>query len=103
MVEEALAIGLYCALCSETFRSGVELAVNHDGDSDSTGSIAGQLLGAIHGVKAIPRRWLKELELADVIGAVADDLGSVTEWRLHGDGDEADAEESFYWARYPGC
>jgi ADP-ribosyl-[dinitrogen reductase] hydrolase len=99
VAEEALAIGLYCALGAASFRAGVELAVNHGGDSDSTGSIAGQLLGAIHGVKAIPRRWLEELELSGVLRAVADDLGSVTQWRL--DDSEADAEESFYWARFP--
>src|SRR5450830_1570058 len=44
IAEEALAIALYCALSASDFRSGVALAVNHGGDSDSTGSMAGQLL-----------------------------------------------------------
>ncbi len=35
--EEALAISVYCALIARDFRHGVILAVNHDGDSDSTG------------------------------------------------------------------
>lgn len=47
IAEEALAIAVYCALSANDFRSGVTLAVNHSGDSDSTGSIAGQLLGAM--------------------------------------------------------
>ena len=100
VAEEALGIGLYCAMCSPNFRSGVELAVNHGGDSDSTGSIAGQLLGAIHGISAIPRRWVKELELRDVIVAMADDLATVCEWHLIDD--EAENEGDFYWDRYPG-
>src|SRR6185312_7352084 len=39
--EEALAIGLCCALVAPDVRAGLLLAVNHGGDSDSTGSIAG--------------------------------------------------------------
>lgn len=45
IAEEALAIALYCALSTADFRTGVMLAVNHSGDSDSTGSMVGQLLG----------------------------------------------------------
>jgi ADP-ribosylglycohydrolase len=72
--EEALAIGLYCALVARDFEHGVLLAVNHGGDSDSTGSIAGNLLGLIHGEGGIPARWLERLELCEVITTVADDL-----------------------------
>ena len=60
------------------------------GDSDSTGSITGQLLGLMLGEGAIPSTWLDELELREEITAVADDL--VTGWR---EGDE-------WWMRYPG-
>lgn len=74
VAEEALAIALYCALSTEDFRSGVVLAVNHNGDSDSTGSMVGQLLGAMYGVQAIPDSWLEPLELRRVIETVADDL-----------------------------
>jgi len=77
VAEEALAIGLFAALAARDLEHGVRLAVNHSGDSDSTGSIAGQLLGAAHGVEAIPRRWLDALELRDVISTVAEDLWSV--------------------------
>jgi ADP-ribosylglycohydrolase len=74
VAEEALAIGLYCALVARDFREGVLLAVNHGGDSDSTGSIAGNLLGLIHGVRGIPADWLEGLELRDVIERVGRDL-----------------------------
>jgi hypothetical protein len=74
IAEEALAISIYCALVARNFKQGVILAVNHDGDSDSTGAIVGNLLGAMHGVKAIPAEWLEPLELRDVITELAEDL-----------------------------
>jgi ADP-ribosylglycohydrolase len=74
VAEEALAIGLYCALVADDLEHGPALAVNHGGDSDSTGAIAGNLLGVLHGSKAIPPRWLEALELRQVIANVADDL-----------------------------
>jgi ADP-ribosylglycohydrolase len=80
VAEEALAIALYCALSTEDFRSGVVLAVNHNGDSDSTGSMAGQLLGAMYGVQAIPNSWLEPLELRCVIETEADGLGAFRYW-----------------------
>src|SRR5690606_22013523 len=58
IAEEALAISIYCTLVARDFRHGIILAVNHDGDSDSTGSITGNLLGTVHGVRAIPDEWL---------------------------------------------
>lgn len=97
IAEEALAIAIYCTLVSTDLESGIVLAVNHDGDSDSTGAIAGHLLGAMHGAAAIPDRWLQPLELRDTIVAAADDLATVTDWMLD---DEAEAQ--FYWDRYPG-
>jgi hypothetical protein len=38
------------------------------------GSIAGDILGAIHGVDAIPARWLRALELRAEIAQLARDL-----------------------------
>jgi hypothetical protein len=72
--EEALAIAVYCALVARDYRHGVRLAVNHDGDSDSTGSLAGQLLGARDGDAAIPPEWRAGLELREDVTRVADDL-----------------------------
>lgn len=80
VAEEALAIAVYCALVAgRDFEKGVRLAVNHSGDSDSTGAIAGNLLGALLGEEAIPREWVDGVELRDVILEVADDL--VVGWR----------------------
>lgn len=73
--EEALAISLYCALVAKSdFAKGVRLAVNHSGDSDSTGSVTGNILGALLGEQVIPREWLNGLELVDVIRQVGKDL-----------------------------
>jgi len=99
--DEALAIALLCALSAPDFETGVRLAVNHDGDSDSTAAIAGNLLGAVHGVEAIPKRWLLSLELRRVILEAADDLATFPDWPL---GEfMPDSHEARYWQRrYPG-
>lgn len=68
VAEETLAIAIYCALkYSDNFEKGVLAAVNHSGDSDSTGSITGQILGAALGFEAIPKKFIDVLELKEVI------------------------------------
>jgi ADP-ribosylglycohydrolase len=75
VAEEALAIGVYCALSAgDDFDRGIQLAVNHSGDSDSTGSITGNLMGGLLGKAAIPVEWLEVLELKAEIEAIAEDL-----------------------------
>jgi len=82
VAEEALAISIYCALVARSFKHGVILAVNHDGDSDSTGAITGNLLGTMHGVKAIPKEWIQSLELRGVITELAEDLYAFRDWEI---------------------
>ena len=73
--EEALGIALYCALVFEDdFCEGVRAAVNHSGDSDSTGSITGALLGTALGVNAIPPGWCSQIENAEGLRRAADNL-----------------------------
>ncbi len=72
--EEALAIAVFCALRADSLEDGITLAVNITGDSDSTGALAGNLLGALYGYNVIPQRWLEKLELREVIETVARDL-----------------------------
>lgn len=78
---EALAIGVYAALRAEheavadeapgdaeaVFRRAVGVAVAHDGDSDSTGTVAGAVTGAVLGTAALPPRWLARLDARDVV------------------------------------
>ncbi|MBN2244638.1 MAG: ADP-ribosylglycohydrolase family protein [Candidatus Aminicenantes bacterium] len=75
MGEEALAISIYCAMryCNN-FKAGVLAAVNHSGDSDSTGSITGAILGTLLGVETIPREWLEKIENASYIQKLAEDI-----------------------------
>ncbi|AHE99086.1 ADP-ribosylglycohydrolase family protein [Thioalkalivibrio paradoxus] len=90
IAEEALAIAVYCALVARDFRHGVVLAVNHDGDSDSTEAITGNLLGARYGVSAIAAEWLEPLELREVIAKIAEDLFAFREWQLGASSEDDD-------------
>jgi ADP-ribosylglycohydrolase len=73
--EETLAIAIYAvARHIDSFENVFIAAVNHDGDSDSTGAVAGNIIGAIVGYEAIPLKFKEHLELRDVILAIADDL-----------------------------
>jgi ADP-ribosylglycohydrolase len=77
--EEALGIALLCAMTTpdgapESVATSLWTAVAHGGDSDSTGSLVGNLLGAMYGVEALPSAWLDDLELREVIERVARDL-----------------------------
>lgn len=72
--EEALAIAVCACLRYPAADSAIVAAVNHDGDSDSTGAIAGNIAGALHGTAALPERWLDVLELRPLVESVAADL-----------------------------
>ena len=75
VAEETLAIAIYCALkYSDDFEKAIIAAVNHSGDSDSTGAVTGNILGAYLGRKSIPDKYLEDLELRDTIIELADDL-----------------------------
>lgn len=91
VAEEALAVALYAVLATTPgdsdgpdapavrhFRDAITLAVNHGGDSDSTASVAGNILGAYYGEDCLPGDWLKALEAPDVIRGMADLLVRVT-------------------------
>ena len=94
VAEEALAIALFACLRGKSLEESLLMAVNHGGDSDSTGSIAGNLLGARMGEEAIPERWLKPLELREALRKMADDLFDYPHWSREG-------TEGSGWGRYP--
>lgn len=76
VAEETLAIAVFSVMrYIDDFEMCIRCAVNHDGDSDSTGAVAGNIIGAILGYNAIPQKYLTNLELHGVLLSVADDLG----------------------------
>jgi len=84
VAEEALAVALYAVLSTgggepvDHFRDAIALAINHSGDSDSTGSIVGNILGTYYGEDCLPADWLEALEAPDVIRGMAERLLAVT-------------------------
>lgn len=91
VAEEALAIAVYCALkYRDDFKQALCVAVNHDGDSGSTGAITGNILGVYLGKKGIPAQWIEKVELKDILLQVADDLFTGYKGTLD------------WWRRYPG-
>ncbi|MEV6739529.1 ADP-ribosylglycohydrolase family protein [Streptomyces sp. NPDC051104] len=74
--EEALAIAVYCALAEPDVRQALLLSVNHSGDSDSTGAVCGNLLGARHGDHGLPHEWLERVEGRAETTVLADDFAA---------------------------
>jgi ADP-ribosylglycohydrolase len=90
VAEEALAMAIYAALAHpgpEDVLDALALAVTHSGDSDSTGAICGNILGALHGETALPPELAFDVEGRGTILTLADDLiyELTAGGRLHGD------------------
>ena len=58
-------MGLHAAATAGSFSEAIEVASNHDGDSDSTASIAGQLYGAKHGLAALPSEAVYRVDVLE--------------------------------------
>ncbi|WP_306751517.1 ADP-ribosylglycohydrolase family protein [Paracoccus actinidiae] len=74
VAEEALSIAIYAALAARDFEEGLRIAVTHSGDSDSTGAIAGNLLGLLYSEQVMGHPWRRQIECPDLIGRIAMDL-----------------------------
>jgi ADP-ribosyl-[dinitrogen reductase] hydrolase len=46
---------------TDNFEDCLVDTVNRGGDADTTGAIAGMIVGALYGLDAIPERWVKRL------------------------------------------
>ena len=72
VAEETLAVAVYCALKYQNdFTKAITASVNHDGDSDSTGAVTGNILGAYLGFEKIPAKYIEPLELKEVIEEIS--------------------------------
>lgn len=97
--DEALAVAIYCALkYSGDFDRAIRAAVNHSGDSDSTGAIAGNILGASLGLSRIPGKYTEKLELLDVLTELADDL--YHDCRIHSYTELTDPDDIAWMKKY---
>ncbi len=86
VAEETWAIALYSAVRHiDSVEDAIIASVNHDGDSDSTGSVCGNIMGAIYGYEHIKQRNIfcpdgclfeDTLELSEIILSLADDLST---------------------------
>ncbi len=103
VAEEALAIAVYAALVfpePDQFVDALSLSVTHSGDSDSTGAVCGNILGALHGEAALPPELAFEVEGRGTILELADDFSYefTSASRLHGD----HGPHTRWTTRYPG-
>ncbi|MGW5922868.1 ADP-ribosylglycohydrolase family protein [Nocardia fluminea] len=104
---EALAIAVFSVLAAESVggpahiivRNGLLLSVNHSGDSDATGSIAGSLLGARYGRPALPYRWTHTVDARPVLDRLATDY--CTEFGLTPPQDDLGQPTQAWIDRYP--
>ena len=98
VAEEALAIAVYCAVrYQDDFAAAIRASVNHKGDSDSTGAICGNILGAWLGAEAVGKAFdLSRLELADVIKEIADDLFVAAGDSIPSEGEDPQWDERYY-------
>lgn len=58
---KALQVALWCAVRASDFEESLIAVVSAGGDTDTNGAVAGAVLGARFGLKAIPDRWLQRL------------------------------------------
>ena len=101
VAEETLAIAIYCSLKYENdFSKGIIASVNHSGDSDSTGAVTGNILGAWLGESAIENKWTDNLELVDIIKEMADDLCFGCQMSEYGDYEDPVWERKYIYGRY---
>jgi ADP-ribosylglycohydrolase len=101
IAEEALAISIYCVLVAKNFKDLMNISVSHDGDSDSTGAIAGNIWGAQYGIMDWPKEWTDELELCIPITEIAGDLYDFHLWEIGEYSTNTDLN-NLAWTKYPG-
>lgn len=75
VAEETLAIALFSVVRHiGDFKGCMACAVNHGGDSDSTGAVAGNIIGAMLGYDALPAEFTDPLQLRALLVSTADAL-----------------------------
>jgi ADP-ribosylglycohydrolase len=80
---EAIPAAVYCFLKHPRNYSGAVLAAVNGGDAaDSIAALTGCMVGAFAGVDSLPGPWKEEVENADILAGVAENLASTVRERL---------------------
>lgn len=86
VADETFAIAIYsCFKYKNSFEDAVICSVNHDGDSDSTGAVTGNIMGVYLGYDSIPDYYIDHLELKNVVYEIANDLATEPSVNEYGD------------------
>lgn len=78
--ESALGLAIYSCLTTSSFDDAIIKSVNHSGDSDSVGIIAGSIAGLMYDFMSLDNKWIDNLELRSVIYDIAGDLYDCRDW-----------------------
>lgn len=83
-VIDCLEASLWCAIRAKDYSEGVLEAVNLGDDTDTTGAVAGALLGLRFGIGGIPAPWIDSLARKNDILALANRFATEcqTKWEL---------------------
>ena len=73
-----LGVALFALTSFEDYESGVLWAIGVGGDTDTNAAVSGALLGARHGVEAIPQGWLTPLHERERIERAAKALAGAS-------------------------
>lgn len=69
-VVDSVGAAFFCLMLDD-YERGVKAAVRAGGDTDTTGAIAGAMLGAYVGLPGIPERWLERVEAGTRLAELA--------------------------------
>lgn len=71
-VVSSLEASIWCTLMNDTYESAVISAVNLGSDTDTVGAITGSINGIIHGMQALPERWLEKIKSKDYLDGITE-------------------------------
>ena len=78
---KALQVALWCAIQASDFEEALVAVVSAGGDTDTSGAVAGAVLGAQFGFHAIPCGWCQRLaeirQGREPLDALADRLSGI--------------------------
>ena len=74
---DSLGCAVWAIQQDATFEEVIVAVVNRGRDTDTTGAIAGGLVGVVQGVEAVPPRWRQKLAYHDRLVAAIPHLAAL--------------------------